>query len=367
MTVLKSERTKNKLIEELRARRLWYHDIEIEPGLRTRFAEDYDVNPVLRSVDAANVRHVGRLNRHLPSDLTGWRVLDLGCADGLYSIWAARRGATHVVGIERNRQNYGRARWLCHTLGADRIDIRWRSVKGCQGEDSFDLVLCLGLIYHLVDPLGTLHAIRRQCARALVLSSAVDLPDDDSVPLARLDRYATNAHGVWSFNVAMVRQLLVTAGFDIRVEVVDGEGASPCYFAIAYPGAYPSHHIFAETIDQEFPVDVKRRREIVRRAWRELAQTVTRPIAIFGAGTHTPWMLQQVADISGVTVACILDDRPSPCGELAGLPVRRPVEIDPSSYDAIVLSSWHQTGTLFERAVTLFRGRVRVVRLTVDS
>ena len=85
----------------MRARRLWYHDIELRPGLRTRFPEDYDVSPVLRRVDEGNVEILGRLDGHIPSALTGLRVLDLGCADGLYTFWAARRGARRVVAIER--------------------------------------------------------------------------------------------------------------------------------------------------------------------------------------------------------------------------------------------------------------------------
>ena len=94
------------LAGEVRSRRLWYHDIEISPGLRTRFPEDYELNPVLRRVDAAGERITAQLAAHLPASLAGMSVLDLGCADGLCTIWAARRGAPRGVGHERHPDNF---------------------------------------------------------------------------------------------------------------------------------------------------------------------------------------------------------------------------------------------------------------------
>ena len=363
MSNLESASDVASLEREVRARRLWYHDIELRPGLRTRFPEDYDISPVLRRVDEGNAEILGRLDGHLPSALTGLRVLDLGCADGLYTLWAARRGARRVVAIERNRHNFERAMWLRQTLGQDHVELHWGSIERHCSAASFDLVFCVGLVYHLVDPLGAMHLVRTRCAKTLVFSSALDLPDGDGAPMSRLDRYVTGAHGVWSFNAPMVRQLLATAGFDIAQEVVAGEDASRLYFAIATPGEFTHHHIFEDTVDQEFPINIEQRRKRVRAAWRELADCVDRPIALFGAGTHTPWLLEQVADIPGVEVACVLDDRVPPSGLSAGLPVSRPTDVDPETFSALVLSSWHQSGVLFDRATRLFGDRVRIVSL----
>src|SRR5262245_20050321 len=79
----------------------------------------------------------------------GWRVLDLGCAHGSYPSEVAKRGA-RTVGIE------ARADWLKH---ANRMkeDLRLDNVTFIQGDvreldrrhGSFDIVLCLGLVYHL--------------------------------------------------------------------------------------------------------------------------------------------------------------------------------------------------------------------------
>jgi hypothetical protein len=197
----------------------------------------------------------------------------------------------------------------------------------------------------------------------MILSSAIDLPDGDGEPISRLDRYVTGAHGVWSFNVPMVRQLLATAGFAIRHDIVEGEGASRRYFAVVSPGEFSDHHIFADSINQEFPINVARRRQRLRDIWRGLAGRCEKPIALFGAGTHTPWLLEQVRDIPGVSVACVLDDRIPAGGRSADLPVYRPTDVDAGSFSTVVLSSWHQGRVLSERARQVFGDRVEIVSL----
>lgn len=360
MTIAETSISSTGLEHDVYSRRLWYHDIELDGSLRTRFPEDYTANPVLRRVDRSNKLTLAWLDTHLARDFAGMTVLDLGCADGLFTFWAARRGARRVLGIERNRRNFDRADWLRGTLGLDNVELRMGGVERELPPESFDVVMCLGLVYHLINPLGTLHELRRRCTGRLLLTSAIDLQEQNE-PVARLDRYVTGGHGLWSFSAAMVRELLTTAGFDIIHEDLENAPAGGHYRAVASPGSYSAHHIFDDAIDQEFPINVSRRRTKVRTLWARLATEASRPVALFGAGTHTPWLLEEVSDMIGVEVACVLDDRVPETGEVAGLPVRRPAEVDPSAFYAIVLSSWHQTEPLRKRAIELFGNRTKII------
>lgn len=351
---------------EVYARRLWYHAIDLGGDLSTRFEEDHQLNIHLRSIDAGNDRICAKLASCLPHDLTGARVLDLGCADGLFSHWAARRGA-NVVAIERNRYNFERASWLAYALKLTNIEFRWGSVQSEMPDEPFDYVFCVGLIYHLIDPLGALHAINQRCRKKLVFASAVDLSMGDGQPLSRLDRYAMGGHGLWSFNVPMLRQLLVTTGFQIDEEVITGDEPGQHYLAIASASACAPHHIFTEKIDEEFPINVDRRRERVRQVWLSLGRSCDKPIALMGAGTHTPWLMQQIKDLPNVEVACVLDDR-LPCdGLVANLPVRRPQDINPAELSAVVISSWHRTEVLWERAKEVFGDKVPIITMYENS
>lgn len=93
----------------------------------------------------------------LVADLSGadpGRVLDLGCNDGGFAVTLAQRGAREVVGIEGRRENLSKAiarRDAEHVAGVDFVhgDVRDLS-RELYGE--FDVVLCLGVLYHLDAP-----------------------------------------------------------------------------------------------------------------------------------------------------------------------------------------------------------------------
>ena len=86
-------------------------------------------------------------------ELVNSRVLDLGCAHGQYALELARRGAT-AIGIE------GRAEWL-KQANSSKLGLRLSNVDFVQDDvrrvsaakyGTFEVVLCLGLLYHLDAP-----------------------------------------------------------------------------------------------------------------------------------------------------------------------------------------------------------------------
>jgi SAM-dependent methyltransferase len=85
--------------------------------------------------------------------IAGLRILDLACLEGMYALEFAARGAD-VVAIEGREANLAKAQFASRVLGVDdRIafelgDVRSLSVKR---HGMFDVVLCLGILYHLAD------------------------------------------------------------------------------------------------------------------------------------------------------------------------------------------------------------------------
>lgn len=91
-------------------------------------------------------------------DLTGrsfsnLRVLDLACLEGLYGIELALQGA-QVVGIEGREANLEKARFTQEILGLDNIKFFQDDVRNLSPDKygQFDVVLCLGIFYHLDAP-----------------------------------------------------------------------------------------------------------------------------------------------------------------------------------------------------------------------
>src|SRR3954468_19899801 len=89
----------------------------------------------------------------IPQDLSGKSVLDIGCNAGFYSLEMKRRGASRVVGIDSDETYLAQARFAAEVNGADiefrRLDVYDVAKLG----ERFDLVLFMGVLYHLRHPL----------------------------------------------------------------------------------------------------------------------------------------------------------------------------------------------------------------------
>lgn len=97
-------------------------------------------------------------------DLTGRRVLDIGCSDGAYSFECERRGAAEVIAIDDESSllaggvnGFTVARGL---LGSD-VQYHVRDVDDLDPADlgTFDCVLFINVLYHLRNPMRALERI----------------------------------------------------------------------------------------------------------------------------------------------------------------------------------------------------------------
>lgn len=110
----------------------------------------------------------------MPSSLDGKRVLDLGCNEGFFSLEAKRRGASTVIGIDRNRKHLPLARERAKAEGLD-VDFREGNMLDL-ADGKFDLVLLLSAIYYLENPAEVLRRIRTKLTKngILILELGVD-------------------------------------------------------------------------------------------------------------------------------------------------------------------------------------------------
>jgi tRNA (mo5U34)-methyltransferase len=116
--------------------------------------------------------------------MSDWKVLDIGCNAGYYSIELARRGA-QVTAIDMNEHYLGQARWAAQKFGLEkRIDFRRMQVYDlCRRTETYDLVLFLGVFYHLRYPLLGLDIVSRKVKRLLAFQT-MTMPGDEVAPLA---------------------------------------------------------------------------------------------------------------------------------------------------------------------------------------
>ncbi len=109
----------------------------------------------------------------------------------------------------------------------------------------------------------------------------------------------------------------------------------------------------------------------VRTVWRMLGHRFgdTGRICIYGAGRHTRWLLEAVADVEGPVIDCIVDDggdgstRGGVASTLGGYPVRRPDDVPADSIDLVLISSDRWESRLASRARAVWGDAVEVMRL----
>ena len=156
--------------EEIGALAPWFHNLHLPEGRET--APDHPLGDFPRF-------KWSEIAPHVPADLTGWTALDIGCNAGFYSFELARRGA-RVTGLEVNRHYLRQARWAARRFGAD-VEFREGDVYDLVGAgEQWDLVLFMGVLYHLRHPLLALDAVAAATRRLLVLQT-LTMPGDERV------------------------------------------------------------------------------------------------------------------------------------------------------------------------------------------
>jgi len=105
-------------------------------------------------------------------------LVDLACSEGWFAHRALKWGASRVVGVDIRPENIRRAELVRDHLQVDpqRLSFGVGDVYEAGDLGVFDVVLCLGLIYHLENPIGALRVARALTGRLCVVESQLVEP-----------------------------------------------------------------------------------------------------------------------------------------------------------------------------------------------
>lgn len=211
--------------QKIASRPFWYHRIIIPPGVETPGMNDC----------AETLNYLT-----LPKDMSGMRVLDIGAAEGFFTYECERRGAAEVIAVDYNPPEltgFAMVRELMNSKATHRVD----SIYNLRPRDygTFDVILFLGILYHLPDPVLALSIVRDLCKPSAFLfmetqtcenqlmtpdGKLVDIPADvkakiNAVPLMQYfvgnKLNPVDYTNFWGPNIACVREMLRDTCFTV--------------------------------------------------------------------------------------------------------------------------------------------------------
>jgi tRNA (mo5U34)-methyltransferase len=151
---------RNSEIQDRIDRIHWYHEFDFGHGLRAQ----------VKTPDAESHRRLWRfIETELDKiDFAGKSVLDIGCWDGYWSFYAERRNAARVLATDDSGQNWaGSAGFnLAKELLGSTVESDLNtSIYDLEAKlkTKFDIILCLGVFYHIFDPFYAFAQIRHCC------------------------------------------------------------------------------------------------------------------------------------------------------------------------------------------------------------
>ena len=156
------QQAKEKMADTLKRLGPWYHNVE--------FAKGVESNPSGRDYPMARWRI---LNGVIPLDLRGKSVLDIGCNSGFFSFEMKKRNAGRVVGVDIMQYLLAQSRFGSHWFDLP-MDLRECGAYDVDRlEEQFDVVVFIGVLYHLKHPLYALEKIASVCKQTMYFQSVV--------------------------------------------------------------------------------------------------------------------------------------------------------------------------------------------------
>ena len=195
---------RDEIQKKIESVNFWYHTIDVGGDIVTpgkKKCDDFD--------------------RLALPDLHGKTVLDVGCWDGFYSFECEKRGASKVLATDHyvwsafGKQGFLTAKEILNSdvehIDIDPLDISTETVG------TWDIVLFLGVLYHLKDPMSVLERMARVTKHLLVVEShIINIPRFNNIPLAAFyehDELNDDPTNWWGPNLKCLTQMVRSAGF----------------------------------------------------------------------------------------------------------------------------------------------------------
>lgn len=227
MSKVSTPSANGKLAAKIESLKPWFHNLHLPGGVQTAPNHYFGDFPKFKWND---------IQKSIPKKLDGWTALDIGCNAGFYSFELAKRGAT-VLGIDLDPHYLRQAKWAAREMGlADKVSFKQMQVYDlAKMKRSFDLIIFMGVFYHLRYPMLAMDIVTQKVNKMLVFQTLA-MPGEEVFepkPDMRLEerkqmlkkgwplmafiekRLATDPTNWWAPNHACIEAMLRTCGLKV--------------------------------------------------------------------------------------------------------------------------------------------------------
>jgi len=175
--ILNSQLSTSQIRTEIARYEYWYHRVEFKGGIQTPAAQDS--SNILKKLEKIG----------LPRKADGLRVMDIGCADGFFSFAMERKGAEVVAVdfLDVSKRGFGIMKNIIGSKIEPHVDVIYNLTPERYGK--FDIILFMGVLYHLRHPLLGLDRARALLKTGGKLFIETEIPFDtiegENLPLVR--------------------------------------------------------------------------------------------------------------------------------------------------------------------------------------
>jgi hypothetical protein len=161
----------SSLIEQARARE-WFYAYELPDGSVTPTYHGIDI----QAIHDTRWRMIERsLEQQLGAERGSLTALDLASHQGWFSVKLAQAGFGRVQGIEARRSHIDDSRLMADIYGLESLSFRQGDIHDVDADalGQFDVVLMMGLLYHLENPVGALRTCRSLCRQLCLIETQI--------------------------------------------------------------------------------------------------------------------------------------------------------------------------------------------------
>lgn len=220
------------------------HNIRLDDGTLTKPERGLSMENFPFFVSARRI-----LNTVFPGDKSRFRLADLGCLEGGYSVEFARMGF-QVLGLEIRESNMAACRYVKANTNLPNLEFVQDNAWNILNYETFDAVFCSGLLYHLDQPKRFLKVLSEATNRIVIIQThfSLEATGNDKYALSEIteneslrgrwytefssdEAFRDRANAKWSSwdnrrSFWIQREYLLQAindvGFDLVLEQFDG-------------------------------------------------------------------------------------------------------------------------------------------------